>query len=297
MKKVVREEKLNKTAISPYKTYCDGYGMTGATGNGYVSVLKVSVGTVPKTDDSLLDGIVAYDRAECNDAYVGQINMLTASSFCGLVGQVWGYDLAAHDDVANAIEKPVLEVKQYDGSIMPVYDAKPLLEAGMELFGKEKERRYPPLPGGHIICANKSVTSYRPKEGPLADGQSYGVWCFIAINIAKDRENCANLFIEDAGLWTQNDNPEDLKKFLEEHRRAVAWSVVACGGDSEVLFERSYIGFAYVIMKPGEIGTALTCAPYVTLAQDAVPESGFETLNKIKLSEWLELQNFSKISK
>lgn len=60
----VRAPKIDKTAISPYDRYCDGYGMPGAYGNGYVSVLKVSVGTVKKTDDILLDGIVSYDRAE-----------------------------------------------------------------------------------------------------------------------------------------------------------------------------------------------------------------------------------------
>ena len=71
----VRAPRIDKTAISPYENYCDGYGAPGAQGNGYVSVLKVSVGTVEKTDDFLLDGIVSYDRAEINDAYVGQINM------------------------------------------------------------------------------------------------------------------------------------------------------------------------------------------------------------------------------
>ena len=74
----VRAPRIDKTAISPYENYCDGYGAPGAQGNGYVSVLKVSVGTVEKTDDFLLDGIVSYDRAEINDAYVGQINLLTA---------------------------------------------------------------------------------------------------------------------------------------------------------------------------------------------------------------------------
>ncbi|MEG1624401.1 MAG: histidine decarboxylase, pyruvoyl type [Raoultibacter sp.] len=35
--------------MSPYDDYCGGYGMPGAYGNGYVSVLKVSAGTVEKT--------------------------------------------------------------------------------------------------------------------------------------------------------------------------------------------------------------------------------------------------------
>ena len=112
--------KIDKTAISFYEDYCDGYGAPGSTGNGYVSVLKVSVGTVPKTDDILIDGIVAYDRAEVNDAYVGQINMLTASSFCGLAGQVWGYDLAKHDSIAQDIYASVLAVADYGGSLLKV---------------------------------------------------------------------------------------------------------------------------------------------------------------------------------
>lgn len=282
--------------ISPYENYCDGYGAPGAQGNGYVSVLKVSVGTVEKTDDFLLDGIVSYDRAEINDAYVGQINMLTASSFCGIAGQVWGHDLAAHDDVAAKKIQPVLEATQFDGSKLPVYDAKPLLEAGIELFGVEKERRFTLVPGAHTICANKGVTAYRPKEDrPLKEGEAYGVWCFIALSLSADRDNCADLFIEDAGLWTKNDNAEDLKKFLEEHRKSVVWSVVSCGQDSDVLFERTYVGFAYTIMKPGEIGTSLTCAPYVSLARNAVPTNGFNSLNEMTLTEWLKDMKFDSL--
>ena len=292
----VRAPKIDKTAISPYDRYCDGYGMPGAYGNGYVSVLKVSVGTVKKTDDILLDGIVSYDRAEINDAYVGQINMLTASSFCGVEGQVWGHDLAIHDSIANNEIKPLYELKQFDGTPLKVYDAKPLLDAGIELFGTEKNRRFTTAPGAHVICANKSATAYRPKENrPLKEGEAYGVWSFIALSLSNDRDHCADLFIEDAGLWTKNDNPEDLKKFLEDHRKAVTWSVVECGRDSHVVFERTYIGFAYVIMKPGEIGNALTCAPYVTLARDAIPSEGFPSLNRISLSQWLDDMNFDSL--
>ena len=187
---------LMKTTVMDVKTQ-------GLEGNGYVSVLKVSVGTVEKTDDFLLDGIVSYDRAEINDAYVGQINMLTASSFCGIAGQVWGHDLAAHNDIIDKKIKPVLEIDQYDGSKLHVYDAKPLLEAGIELFGTEKERRFTLLPGAHTICANKGVTAYRPKEDrPLKEGEAYGVWCFIALSLSADRDNCADLF--NRRCWTMD---------------------------------------------------------------------------------------------
>ncbi|WP_297405189.1 histidine decarboxylase, pyruvoyl type [uncultured Cetobacterium sp.] len=296
--KKMRAPKIDKTAISPYDRYCDGYGAPGAYGNGYVSVLKVSTGTVKKTDDFLLDGIVSYDRAEINDAYVGQINMLTASSFCGVAGQVWGHDLATHDSIENNEIEPIFTLEQFDGTPLKVYDAKPLLESGIELFGTEKNRRFTTAPGAHVICANKGITSYRPEEGKaLKEGEAYGVWCFIALSLSNDRDNCADLFIEDAGLWTKNDNSEELKKFLEDHRKAVAWSIVSCGHDSHVVFERTYVGFSYVIMKPGEIGTSLTCAPYVTLARDAVPETGFSGLNNLTLSKWLEEMKFKSLTK
>lgn len=282
------QENIDKTAIGPFNNYCDGFGCPGAEGNGYVSVLKVSTGVVEKTNDVLIDGIVAYDRAEANDAYIGQINMETASSFCGINGQIWGYDIAIAEVIKNNTQKPLFSVKQYDGSDLPVFDAEPLLDAGIALFGTEEERRFPPAPGSHVICANKSVTTYRPKEGaPDPDkNEAYGVWCYIAISIAKDRETTACLFIEDAGVWTKNTNMGDFKSFLDKHRKSVIWSVVACGEDQSVVYDRSYISYAYVIMEPGQIGTAITVAPYIVLAKNAVPEKGFRRLNKMNLSEW-----------
>ncbi|MCP4838395.1 MAG: histidine decarboxylase, pyruvoyl type [Planctomycetes bacterium] len=287
-KEAIAPQIINKEAIGPFKQYCDGYGRPGAQGIGYVSVLKVSTGVVEKTDDLLLDDIVAYDRAEANDAYIGQINMETASSFCGVAGQIWGYDIAVSDDIEENKQAPLFSVKQYDGSDLQVYDAAPLMEAGKALFGTEKDRRFPPAPGAHVICANKSVTSYRPKSGEpdSTKNESNGVWSYIAISISKNREKDACLFIEDAGLWTKNDNPKDLEAFLDKHRKSVLWSITACGKDQSVLYDRTYISYAYVIMEPGQIGTALTVAPYIVLAQDAVPRKGFSELNTMTLKEW-----------
>ncbi|HJN65273.1 MAG TPA: histidine decarboxylase, pyruvoyl type [Pirellulales bacterium] len=285
-------EPFDKTAIGPYARYCDGFGMPGAEGMGYVSVLKVITGVVQKTDDNLLDGIVAYDRAEANEAYIGQINMLTASSFNGPAGSIWGYDLARHEGIDS--QKPLFQAKQYDGSDLPVYDAEPLLDSGKRLFGTEQARRFPPLPGAHVICANKSVTVYRPKTGtPDPDkNQAYGVWAYIAIAVAKDRNTTASLFIEDAGLWTKNDRDADLVAYLDGHRKSVVWSVVACGKDQSVLYDRVYVGFAHTMMKPGEIGTALTVAPYIVLARDAVPGGDFTRLDSMSLPQWEKAVGF-----
>lgn len=288
------QENIDKIAIGTFNKYCDGYGCPGAEGNGYVSVLKVSTGVVDKTDDVLIDEIVAYDRAEANDAYIGQINMETASSFCGINGQIWGYDIAVAEVIDNKTQKPLFTVEQYDGTDLPVYDAEPLLAAGIALFGTEEERRFPPAPGSHVICANKSVTTYRPKEGAPdpKKNEAYGVWCYIAISIAKDRETTACLFIEDAGVWTKNTSLGEFRSFLDNHRKSVIWSVVACGEDQSVIYDRSYISYAYVMMEPGQIGTAITVAPYIVLAKDAIPEKGFRYLNKLDLGEWEKAVGF-----
>lgn len=285
---------FDKTAISPFDDYCDGYGMPGAKGQGYVSVLKVSTGTVEKSDDMLIDGIIAYDRAEAADAYIGQINMLTASSFNGLTGSIWGYDIAVAEEIKNDTLKPLFSLKQYDGSSMPVYDAAPLLKAGQALFGTEKARRFPPAPGSQVICANKSVVSYRPAKGkPNPDkGEAFGVWCYLSISIARDRTKSASLFIEDAGSWTENAREEEMVKFLKEHQRNVAKSIIDCGRNQSVLYDRTYMTYAYVMMKPGQVGTALTVAPYVTLAKKALPGGNFDNLGKMSLREWEKSMGF-----
>lgn len=277
---------IDLTAIGPFPDYCDGYGRPGATGIGYVSVLKVETGAVTKTDDDLLDGIVAYDRAEANGAYIGQINMGTASSFCGIAGQVWGLDLARSERISS--QEPTMVATQQDANRtpLPVYDAAPLLDAGVALFGTDAARRFPPAPGAHVICANKSVTAFRPSSGDLADDQAFGVWCMIALSRAVDRSTQADLFIEDAGLWQVNDDEQDLAAFVDAHWKQVVWSIVACGADQNVVYDRTYIGAAYRMMQPGQVGTALTCAPYVVLAQNAVPAQGFGALNTMSLTEW-----------
>lgn len=285
---------LDKTAISPFERYCDGYGMPGAQGLGYVSVLKVSTGETKRTNDLLIDGIVAYDRAEATDAYIGQINMITASSFNGPAGSIWGYDLAVAEEIQTKTEKPVFALTQYDGSALPVFDAAPLLKAGVALFGTQDQRRFPPAPGAHVICANKSATALRP-EGRTPDpaqGEGYGVWSYIAISIAKDRTQAASLFIEDAGVWSENDREAELVRFLDEHRKVVVGSVVDCGKDQGVVYDRTYIAYAYRIMQPGHVGLALTAAPYVSLARRAIPAGGFKALAGMNLGEWQKAVGF-----
>src|SRR5436190_12700677 len=116
-------------AIGPSTKYCMGYLNPGASGQGYISTLKLSTGLVKVAGlDPGTEGIVSYDRCEKNDAYIGQINMLTASSFCGVNGAVWGYHLAVADQIANGSLKPMYyQDESKAGKRIPVFPVKPLL--------------------------------------------------------------------------------------------------------------------------------------------------------------------------
>lgn len=292
---------VDRIAINPYKQWTRGYMEPGNLGNGYVTGLKVDAGVRNKTDDDVLDGIVSYDRAETKNAYIGQINMTTASSFTGPQGHVIGYDMLRNPAVDAA--KPLFSVKQWDGSELPIYDAKPLQDALVEYFGTCDDRRHYPAPGSFIVCANKGVTAERPKnDTDMRPGQGYGVWSAIAISFAKDPTKDSSMFIEDAGVW-ETPNEDELIEFLEGRRMAIAKSIAECGEDARASFKESWIGFAHVMMEPGQIGNAITVAPYVTLPVDSIPGGSILTLDKdmeimenLTMPEWLDKMEYTSLT-
>ncbi|MGE5194237.1 MAG: histidine decarboxylase, pyruvoyl type, partial [Deltaproteobacteria bacterium] len=107
-------------AVGRFDRYCDGYGSPGARGAGYVSVPTLNTGTAKTDLDDVLDSIVAYDASEASDTYIGQINMLYASSFSGPQGAIWGYDVAKADKIANGEMKSLFMKKCPDGKDIPV---------------------------------------------------------------------------------------------------------------------------------------------------------------------------------
>jgi histidine decarboxylase len=264
-------------AVGPFEDYCDGYGNPGASGLGYISVLKLATGTVRKSMDSVLEGIVSYDRAEKNDAYVGQINMIAASSFNGLNGAVWGYDVARYDGLSDGTIKPLTSRTRHDGIEVPVYDVAPLLEAGQDLFGTSFDRHYPLLPGAHVVCATKEITV----AGPTS------IWSAIALAIADDREHDSSLFIEDVGQDVAGETHEERVHTLERRMENIVDSVLLCGADQDVKYKEIFVGFKTEWVPEGFVGCALTCAPYAVLAKNAVPEPASDLLG-MSLSAWNE---------
>ena len=264
-------------AIGPFDDYCDGYGNPGASGLGYISVLKLSTGTVVKNLDTVLESIVSYDRAEKNDAYAGQINMLAASSFNGLNGAVWGYDLARHDGLIDGSIEPIMRRRRHDGAEIPVYPVAPLLEAGERLFGTETARRFPLLPGSHVVCATKDTTV----NGPTS------VWSAIALAVAEHRDRDSSLFIEDVGQDIPGGTHGERENVLHARMEHIVDSVVLCGEDQDVKYKEMFVGFKMEWVPEGHVGCALTCAPYLVLAKNAAPDPASRLLD-MSLSQWEE---------
>lgn len=283
--------KVISQAIGPSKEFCMGYMNPGAQiGEGYISTMKLSVGTVDvKGLDVVTESVLAYDRCGKSDAYFGQVNMLnTTSAFCGLNGAIWGLDLAIHEDIASGKAEPMYMQSQASGQEIPVYNARPLLNATERLFGKEKQRRFPPMPGAHIICAGQDVSA----RGPL------WVWACIGVAIPKKRNEAACLFVEDANTYGDDSTTEsEMIGYLEGTLRKVTNSIALCGNDQGVEYERIYAGYKYVFVEPEQVGCALVTVPFVYLAQNAVPQGmGAASLHELPLTQWekkLELKDLT----
>src|SRR5262249_12457930 len=165
---------------------------------------------------------------------------------------------------------------------VPVYPVRPLLDCAIRLFGVAEQRRFPPMPGAHVVCANKNYTS------DPANGTGF-VWAAIALAIAADRNTQANLFIEDAG-WAASTSPtriQPLLNFLNGTLHAVTKSMVLCGIDQNVQYSKIFAGYVYQWVPKGHVGCSLTCAPYVLLAKNAIPPGGSASdILNMTISQW-----------
>ena len=285
----------------PNPDYCYGYENTDTNGY-YLTTLKLSCGktNVQLLQDAVLQGIVAYDTCTKNDAYIGQINAITVSSFSGANSGVWGMDYACNPtlrDPKNLLETRTKVELQEAGKLksidlpipLKVYDVKPLLEATEALFGNvdNRKERFPPLPGAHVPCAAKSASSELDSKGNPVPGY---VWSYIALAIANDRWNDSSLFIEDCGFYASptDDPPNMIVPYLDSTRKKVINSVLLCGLNQKVTYKEVFIGYKYLYCGPSEYGQALVCGPYVLLAGSAYPDDSAQALVDMNLSEWAE---------
>lgn len=272
------KQAILQNSISPHASYCDGYGNPGASGNGYIATFLLGVGTAPialsHPGSQVLDEINAFDKAEVESANLGQINMITVSSFCGPQGLIWGYDLARPKELYA--EELSINARNNSGKKINVYSLKPLLRATRELFGTVSEKHFPLLPGSHVPTAGKNFKFEGPKH----------IYSAIAVGVPVNREDAAILLMEDIG-WIPAANHDDTAKVQEYSaiiQENLVKSILEVGKNQLVDYLEVFAGLKCVWVNPGEIGCALVAAPYLTLAQNAVPKD--IDLTAVSLNEW-----------
>lgn len=268
-------------AVSPFARYCVGYGNPGASGSSYIVGLNLGIGKVPKElshkGSNLLDEINAFDRAEIDAAYIGQINMVTVSSFCGPMGAIWGYHLVKSKKMYR--QNPYFpEGEIHDGKrIIPVFDAQPLFEATKMLFGTVGRQRFPLLPGSHVPCATKKMILYGPGH----------IYACLGLGVAEDRLHVAHLLMEDVGSMHHkitDAKEEKAYKHMILHNKVK--SILEIGHNQQVRYKEIFIGMKDMFIKKEEVGCALVTAPYFALAQQAIPTASNTDLEKMTLEEW-----------
>ena len=301
---LARREQIVAGIVGPYQDHCSSFlNPAGPSTPNYINVCKLSIGIVKigkytKTWDSTTKGILSYDRAETNDAYLGQLNIVAASSFISPEGLLWGHDIAA-----VPLGKPA---RGYIRGV-PIHSINPLLEAGQALLGNNRHStrylgqtgtkyirglRFYIRPGEIQPCAVKSAT-----------GQGPGViWCAMAIAIPIDsqRSRTACLFYEDAGFYAfpgtlairKTGSPPKAfiaaaKRKLERKMREIATAQIMNARDQiiPVVYDKIYVGYRMAPVAADELAKAITLSPYIRLAKLAVP--GYvERLVHMSLSDW-----------
>ena len=294
-------------AVSPSDTNCFGYQNTD-TGGHYITTLKLSTGVINiegLDNDKVLTDIVSYDKAEKNSAYMGQVNVITVSSFTGPLSAIWGYDLAKanklYDKLLFKVPDDLMHIPQgfqphsLTKSQIPVYSIDPLLEATQALFGTADSRHFPIIAGAHVACAMKKATSIDPITNTPVPGW---IWCFLALAIAERRECDASLFIEDVGFFPDEVGvalfENEVIKKLKEKQKQVVLSQYLCGINQNTPFSEIFVGYRYERVDTGYFGCALSCAPYITLAKEVYPiNGGTKRLAAMSLEEWTHEKQIS----
>lgn len=266
------KNKIINSVLSPYDYHCVGYPGKG----NYITALVMSAGAFEKTfshsGSSILDSIVAYDKAEVAEAYIGQINMTMVSSFCGPQGLIWGYDLAKKEDISLPVFLPTFRENIKELKEVKLRNGENLRKATVDLFGTNKEKHFPFLPGTHVPCAGRFYT----KSGPTI---LYGA---IAIGIPEDRSKAACLLMEDVGEITASEGI--ITPIKERLMVNTIKSIIEVGKNQNIEYQEIFVDFITKNIAANEIGCVLVAMPYFLLARNAFNEN----LVNQDLKEWMK---------
>jgi len=254
--KMVSENKNKKEiiekAMSPYEDYCMGYPGQGPYFTGFVLGSSAVPTRLGHKGSSMLDNINAFDMTEIDNTYLGQINMITVSSFCGPHGLLWGHDVASEDSFSINEKMTESDLKEFEG--IKILSGKNLRKATEELFGTLDNKKFPLFPGSHVFTAQKFISL----PGPTV---LYGTF---AVGIPDDRESSACLFMEDVGE-IEKDTEEEKRKLMKNMIR----SVEQIGKNQRISYKTIYVDIITQKVEKGETGGVLVASPYFLLAKNA----------------------------
>ncbi len=279
--------------LSNYHQYCTGYQNPDNSGTGYILSASLNTGQAPilfqHPGSEILDQINAFDQAEATGTYLGEINMITVSSFCGPQGLIWGYDIVPHDSLVNKRELLITKLQDSQHRSVPVYSGEPLFKATQKLLGTRDRKRFPILPGSHLLCATKNII----KPGPCY------LYCSLAIGIPRDRAKHACLLMENIGEYAStNLTKKDLADQRDIIKLDTAKSILQIGLNQKIEYQEIFVQVKDIAVKNNHVGCALVTAPYLCLAQKAVPEnfSTVKELRQLPLSKWEQMVKSSYLS-
>ncbi|MEI6191385.1 MAG: histidine decarboxylase, pyruvoyl type [bacterium] len=252
--------------IGEFDEYC-----VGCFDPFYAQAFVTSVGKskIKLTEQSsLLDELNAYDHAELDTVYLGQINAITVTSFCGKDGLVWGYDAYPSKDLHKDF---LFTVNDHLGNAIKVYSAAPLVEAAKSLFGTKDNKKFNLIHGSLTPAAQRKVVDKGPKT----------IYGGLALGIAKDRKTNVDLIMEDIGELSEDFEKKDISEVKDKLLRNLAKSIMVIGENHGVEFSEIFVNFEYLPLETDEMGCVLLIAPYFKLAKNSIFEN-----RDLTLEEW-----------
>lgn len=255
-------------AVGRFADHCEGYFACDAP--GYMLGISLKIGRVACglvcPGSTLLDEINAFDAAEVDGANMGQLNVITVSSFCGPQGMIWGYDVCAPEEGHTRIGAVQRGDQRAD-----LYDLGSLTRSFERLMGTLDDERFPFMPGSHVPAAMKMKTAREP-------GILYAA---LALGIPENRSRDACLMMENPGFLPAATDWESSRGAVLD---AMAHSVLAVGENQRVRYRKVFVGATSVALGPGEAACAMALAPYFRLAQNAVVND--RDMGRLSLDAW-----------
>ena len=267
-----RLEEIVRNCRNTTTNSCGGYLEPTATGQpgAYVSTILLSTGAVNLEQfpgfpfeedlDQGMAQIVSYDRAECNDSYIGQVNMLQASSFSGVNGGDLGLRPGSRFPHRQDVSRRAY--REYPHLFLDSF-----ARCDPAALRRRRRAALPSARGRHgRLC------------GEVSDQHGLGRQHVDLVrarfcDCRRPRQPCVPLHggYGHHALSGETRTPS-VRTRLDDRLNRIAYAAYLCGENQGARYKKIYIGWKASHIPKNHVGCALACAPYVTLPVRRVHE-------------------------